>query len=179
MNPSKLLAIIAAAIAFTGCTSMTPTQCQVADWGRQGHTDGASGQNQSRIAAYTEDCAKAGVRPDAQIYRSGWDAGIQQYCTAASGWSEGLKGIDYKAPVCAGTQGQRAYSYYLAAGLQLHITDQQIERNYIETQHLENRLQDAKTTDKEKRNLRDQLADLDHNLFNLRRLKVTQQQVAP
>lgn len=178
MRKLKLLFILVA-VTLSGCASMTASQCQVADWARVGFSDGARGQSENKLAAYTEDCAKTNVQPDAQAYRKGWDSGIQQYCTAANGWNEGVQGNDYKAQACQGQVGHPVFSRYLAAGMQLHITNQQIDHNAFETQQLRKRLEDAPASDKEKRDMREQLSDLERDQFKLRRLKVMQQQVAP
>ena len=87
---------------LAGCESMTVSECKVADWGRVGYADGAAGVAQTRLAAYAEDCGKAGIVPHANAYRQGWDSGIQRFCTAANGWREGTLGHSGKESVCQG-----------------------------------------------------------------------------
>jgi hypothetical protein len=163
---------------LAGCESMSVQECKVADWQRVGYNDGASGTSESRLAAYTEDCAEAGVTPRAQDYRRGWDVGIQHFCTAANGWREGVQGHAGKDAVCQGQTGYAAFARYLDAGLQVHRTSEQMRRNDQETSSLQKRLEGA-GTDEEKKRWRDALRDLDRQQFHLRNLLVQQQMLSP
>ena len=110
-----LLLPLLASLLLAGCESMSPTECKVADWQRVGFNDGASGQSERRLAAYTEDCGEAGVQPDAEAYRRGWDSGIRRFCTAANGWREGVQGHSGKNAVCQAQPGYEVFTRYLAA----------------------------------------------------------------
>lgn len=164
--------------ALMGCESMTVSECKVADWSRVGFKDGAQGEPESRLAAYTEDCGKAGIRPNAQAYRQGWDAGILRFCTAANGWREGLLGHSGKAQVCQGQAGYESFSHYLDLGFRVYRTNESIQRNNAEIQGLQKRLEDSKSDD-DKRRLREQLHELDREQYRLRALLGQQQMYAP
>ena len=125
---------------LAGCESMSVSECKVADWGRVGYADGAAGVAQSRLAAYTEDCGKAGVVPQANAYRQGWDTGIQRFCTAANGWREGMLGHSGKEAVCQGQAGFEGFARYLDAGLQVYRSQEQLQRNSQEAGRLEKEL---------------------------------------
>lgn len=165
-------------LVLAGCESMSVSECKVADWGRVGYTDGASGTAQSRLADYTEDCGKAGVVPLASAYRQGWDVGIQRYCTAANGWREGTLGRSGKEAVCLGQAGYDGFARYLDAGLKVHRTQEQLQRNSQEANRLEKQLE-AATKDDDKKRLREMLRDLDRSQHNLRMLLTQQQLMAP
>ena len=163
---------------LAGCESMSVSECKVADWGRVGYSDGAAGVAQSRLAAYTEDCGKAGVVPLAGAYHQGWDAGIQRFCTAANGWREGIQGHGGKEVVCKGQAGFEGFARYLDAGLKVYRTQEQLQRNSQEAGRLEKELESA-TKDEDKKRLREALRDLDRSQFRLRALQTQQQLMAP
>jgi len=162
-------------VLLAGCESMSVSECKVADWGRVGFADGTRGESDRRIAAYTEDCGKAGIVPNAQLYRYGWDQGIVQFCTPANGWREGIQGNSGKASVCQGQAGFAGFSRYLDAGLQVHRTNEQMQRNARESERLQRRLEESKS-DEEKKNLRSELRQIDREQFHLRN-QLTQQQM--
>ena len=166
------------ATLLVGCASMSESECRVADWGRVGFTDGARGDSDSRLAAYTEDCGKIGITPDATAYRRGWDAGIVQFCVPANGWQEGQQGHTGKVAACQGQPGYALFARYFDAGLQVHHTREQMERNERESGRLQKRLEES-TKDDEKRRLREELRELDHQQFHLRNRLAQQQMLAP
>ena len=177
MNKLRILLILSL-LALAGCESMSVSECQVADWGRVGFADAAAGVSESRLVAYTEDCGKAGIHPNPQAYRQGWDAGIQRFCTAANGWRAGVLGNSTKASVCQGQQGYEVFARYLDAGLQLHRSNEHLQQNAAEANRLQKRLE-ASANDDEKKHLRDALRSIDREQFHLRRLLGQQQLMAP
>lgn len=170
--------LILLSLALAGCESMTVSECQIADWGRVGFNDAAAGVSESRLTAYREDCGKAGVQPNIQAYRQGWDAGIVRFCTAANGWREGLQGNSGKAAVCQGQQGYEMFVRYLGAGLQVHHTNEHLRRNAAEARRLQKRLETS-TSDNEKKRLREELHDIDREQYHLRAQLGWQQMQAP
>lgn len=177
LSPLSFLSALLA-LALAGCASMSESECRVADWGRVGVADGARGESESRLAAYTEDCGKVGVVPNAQSYRQGWDTGIQRFCTAVNGWREGQQGHSGKDAVCQGQPGFAAFSRYLDAGMQVYRTTQQMEQNTRESNRLQKRLETS-TSDEEKHRLREDLRELDHQQYRLRQLLTQQQMWGP
>lgn len=169
---------VLALIGLSGCESMSVSECKLADWGRVGYSDGAAGVPQARLAAYTEDCGKAGVVPQAKAYRQGWDTGIERFCTAANGWREGLQGHSGKEAVCQGQAGFEGFARYLDAGLKVYRTQEQLQRNSQDARRLEKELETA-TKDEDKKRLREALRDLDRSQFQLRALLTQQQLTAP
>lgn len=178
MNKFRLLLILGA-LALAGCETMTVSECQVADWGRVGFADGSRGDSESRLAAHSESCAKAGVRPNAQAYRQGWDAGILRFCTGTNGWREGMQGNSGRASVCRGQPGNEAFTHYLNAGLQVHRTQSLMRQNDAQANRLQKQLEDPATDDKKKRSLRDELRSIDRDQQRLRHVLAQQQMLAP
>lgn len=167
-----------AAVALSGCASMSESQCQVAEWQRVGLNDGASGISESHLADYVKDCAKVGIEPDALAYRKGWDAGIVRFCTPANAWREGTQGHFQADAVCRAQTGYERFAYYLNAGLQWHRTAEQIRANNHEMRRLQSLL-DAATQDDDKKQLRLDLQYLDWEQFRLRSQLNQQRLLAP
>ncbi len=165
-------------LLLMGCESMSVSECKVADWGRVGFADGSRGESDRRIAAYTEDCGKTGIVPDAQAYRYGWDQGIGNFCTPINGWREGIQGNFGKGSVCQGQAGYAGFARYLEAGLQVNNTQSQMQRNTRESERLQKRLDESKN-DEEKRNLRNDLRFIDREQFRLRSQLTQQQMMGP
>lgn len=169
---------VAAALALAGCESMSVSECKVVDWYRVGLTDGAQGESDRRIANYTEDCAKAGITPNAPLYRQGWNVGIVQFCTAANGWRAGIQGHSGKSSLCLGQAGYPAFSRYFEAGLQVHRTQELMRRNNDEANRLQARL-DASKSDDERKSLREDLRRIDREQARLRNQLAQQQMLGP
>lgn len=167
-----------AAVALMGCASMSESECRVADWGRVGLADGSRGESESRLAAYSDDCGKIGITPDATAYRKGWDVGIVRFCTPANGWNEGRQGHTSKVAACQGQTGFEAFSRYFDAGMQVYRTNEEMERNAQESNRLQKRL-DTATSDDDKRRARQELRDLDRQQLYLRSRLGQQQMLAP
>ena len=173
-----LLLLLVASLLLAGCESMSVSECKVADWGRVGFADGTRGESDRRIADYTEDCGKAGIVPNAKLYRYGWDQGIVQFCTPANGWREGTEGHSGKASVCQGQAGYAGFSRYLEAGLQVHNIQAQMQRIARESERLQKRLEESKNDD-EKKDLRNDLRHLDRDQVRLRKLLTEQMLLGP
>lgn len=178
MNILRLLFIVTL-LALAGCESMSESECRVADWGRVGYADGAAGVQESRLADYTEDCGKAGIQPNPLAYRQGWDQGILRFCTAVSGWREGVLGHSGKDAVCQGRTGYEVFARYLALGLNVYASKQRIQENDAQINRLQKRLEDAATKDDEKRHIRDELRSIDREQFHLRSVLAQQNMLAP
>ena len=180
LTPFLWPAAAATALLLAGCTSMTPEQCKVADWYQVGLEDGSHGEPpRSQLADYAKDCAEVGVRPDAERYRAGWEAGIPRFCTPYSGWREGTQGNTSKQDACRGRPGEGAFAMALDAGLQVHRTRQSLNSNDSEIRRLEKRLQDKNLSDKQRGETRDRLRYLDFEQSRLRRLLADQERMAP
>jgi hypothetical protein len=169
---------LALLVLLTGCQSMSESQCRVADWGRVGFNDALQGVSESRLANYAEDCGKIGVQPDKRAYRSGWDAGIVKFCMPVNGWRQGVEGHSGKESLCTGQPGYAQFSSNLYAGLQVYNTTEQIRRNDYEIHRLQDKLEKAKD-DGERKNIRRDLANLDHDQYRLRQQLSRQQLLAP
>ena len=85
-------ALGAAALALSSCATLNEEQCQVVDWQQLGQSDGAQGRPSTHVARHQEACTSFGITVDAAAWQSGWESGIQSYCTPSNGLSVGLSG---------------------------------------------------------------------------------------
>lgn len=177
---ARLLAATCFIAFLTGCASMSPGECKVADWYQVGQDDGANGvPPRNQLADYAKDCAKVGILPDTERYRAGWEIGITRFCTPANGWREGSQGRTYKQDACRGRPYEGAFASALQAGLDTYNTRQSIQRNESDIRRLEQLLQDKSQTDKQRAETRSRIRFLDFEQSRLRRLLFEQERMAP
>lgn len=87
-------------LLVSSCASLSPEQCQNADWRQIGYADGTSGQPGGKIQEHANACAKAGVRPDMDAYLSGRMEGLVNYCQPENGFDVGRRGAADNAGDC-------------------------------------------------------------------------------
>jgi hypothetical protein len=105
----RLLALVTTMLG--GCAAMSQQECRVSDWHTVGFEDGAKGANVTRIAAYRKACAKYGVAPDLDSYRSGYGLGLQTYCQESNGFRIGSSGGQYEGVCPTQLEGQYLQGY--------------------------------------------------------------------
>lgn len=175
MRTQRVLLALAAITGLAGCASMSESECRVADWGRVGYTDGVRGDSESRVAAYPRIAARSASPP---MRRPTATVGMLALCSSAppiNGWQQGQRGHSGKLASCQGQAGYALFAQYFDAGMQVYRTREDMERNNREVHRLQKRLEES-TKDDEKRKLRDELRDLDHQQFHLRN-RLAQQQM--
>jgi hypothetical protein len=166
-----------AALALSGCATLSENECRTADWGRLGHQDGTNGHAESRLAEHAEACNKIGILPNATAWRAGWDRGVQSYCTPAVGWREGLAGRSYNG-VCRTRGNEAGFLQAYQAGSDIHRMQNRIEQNSSELRRLEGQLRSA-PNDEARRRLRERMRDLDWEQSRLRNQLGLMQHSAP
>jgi hypothetical protein len=87
--------VILAAFAIAGCASMSKQECRTVDWRTVGYEDGAAGLGTERLTSRRKACARHGVTPDLDAYRSGREEGLRDYCQPANGFRVGARGVSY------------------------------------------------------------------------------------
>lgn len=177
---TKIPFAAALALLLSGCASMAPEQCRMADWLQVGVQDGSVGRApQPRLGQYAKDCAEAGVRPDAARFHQGWEMGILRYCTPHTGWSEGTQGRSGQTGICRGRPQEQGFEFALRAGLQVHRTRQGMQDNEHDIRRHEQRLSDKKATPDQRREARARLRALDLEQSRLRHQLREQERLAP
>jgi hypothetical protein len=149
------------ALLLGGCASLTPSECATANWQELGREDGASGRHE-RIAQHHEACAKVHIAVDANAYRLGRAAGLQQYCRLDHAISEGLAGAGYGG-VCTGPR-DLAFRQHHEAGMAVYTLRHNLGQFKAEQDRMEKELRDPKASEDRRRELRALLAQLDRKL---------------
>jgi Protein of unknown function (DUF2799) len=83
------------ALATSGCSTMSKSECLAVDWRTVGYEDGVAGYSGDRIAQHRKACAKYGVQTDLTQYQAGRDQGLHEYCKPANGYRLGARGGSY------------------------------------------------------------------------------------
>lgn len=148
----KRAALAALALTLAACASMNESQCASADWYDRGVRDGSDGRHQDRYQAYNKDCAEFGVQVDSKAWLSGWEIGIDQYCTRDNGYQVGLRGGSY-ARSCP----QASQDTFLAAfqlGEALYNAQLQVDNLRLQIEELGDEAARDRTSDEQRRVLR-------------------------
>lgn len=164
------------ALNLAGCASMSEQQCRQAQWQNVGLKDGREGATSSRLDAHREACAKVGVVPDAQVWQSGYEQGLQSYCSPNSAWYAGLANSTYYG-VCA-PYDEATFLRYHRAGRLVWQARQDLSRNRSQMTRLEEGLKKA-TKDDERRRLQDELGRAERERNRLTALLVTLELAGP
>ncbi len=94
----KTLCCLSFVTLLSACASMTPQECQNADWNRIGFSDAANGKN-IQLSEHQQACAAVKITPDHNAYMAGYNAGAVQYCTYDKGLEVGKAGLS-KSDTC-------------------------------------------------------------------------------
>ena len=91
--------VVMGLFALSGCATMSADECAMSDWQAIGYEDGAQGFTPERIGNHRKACAKHGVTPDFEAYKSGRMQGLRQFCQPSRGFNLGSNGGRYNG-VC-------------------------------------------------------------------------------
>lgn len=151
-------AVIAAALAVTGCAAISEEECFTTDWYQRGVADGNSGLPASRVDSYTQVCSKVGVNVNTVQWQGGRRNGLKQYCTPERGREEGLRGRQYQQVCPAGLEAGFLAAY--RAGYQVYETEREIDRIQSRIRQKEYELKKSNSS-KERLRLRNTIRNLD------------------
>lgn len=107
----KKATVLALTFLLYSCATLNEEECLTADWYQLGLSDGRLGYA-NRINSHRKACIKHGVRPDVSRYSSGYQKGLDSYCTYENGVRIGQAGRTHNN-VCAGGARQQFYAGYL------------------------------------------------------------------
>ncbi|NVK29665.1 MAG: DUF2799 domain-containing protein [Gammaproteobacteria bacterium] len=96
IQPSLKFSFILCLFTMSGCATLSESQCKAQDWTTIGQYDAQSGYPALRMADHQNACDDYGITVDPAQYQTGYTVGLQNYCTAENGWSEGSKGNNYR-----------------------------------------------------------------------------------
>jgi hypothetical protein len=90
---------VAATLLLCGCATLQKNECLHADWKSIGFEDGVRGHTGDRIGRHRKACAQYGVAPDVDLYESGRQQGLLEWCRPHHGYRLGIRGKHYNG-VC-------------------------------------------------------------------------------
>jgi hypothetical protein len=108
----KVLTVATALLAIAGCSGMSASECELADWRAVGYEDGSRGRSSEVFASHRKNCAKHDVAPDFAAYQSGRESGLREYCQPAKGFREGARGAEYVGVCPADLENAFLDGYY-------------------------------------------------------------------
>lgn len=159
-------------ISFSGCTTMSESECATADWHDIGIKDGRNGTPASYMEKRRQDCTKDGFSLDQKQYMAGRNTGILQYCTSENGRSEGLLGRPYLNSCPANLEHDFLINY--EAGKLVYSAKRNVDDLNRQSEHVQHKL-DKEKEDVKRQDLRKELQALDHQL-NRARTKLTDEE---
>jgi len=124
----RFLALLLPALLLTGCASLSPDQCRLADWRQIGFADGAGGLSAARINDHAKACAEVGVRPDLDAYLNGREQGLRNYCRPENGFAVGRSGSAANLADCPESMKPAFFDQY-RYGQQLRAVEEDLARH--------------------------------------------------
>lgn len=153
-------------IGLAGCATLSEEECRTADWRDIGLRDGRAGHPASRLGEHLEACQKHGIRPVDAQYHAGRNRGLEEYCVLSNAMREGLAGRRYQ-DVCPAAV-HRDFEDLNDAAYAVHDARSKMESLESEMSSRERELAKDKTPEKRRREIRDELRDMDRRLVRLR-----------
>lgn len=132
------IAALFAVLLLAGCETVSKEQCVAGDWVALGKADGANGYPTSRLSDIVKDCGRYGVTPDTDQYMSGWNQGVQIYCTPMNGYNVGRQGKS-ASPVCP-PQMASSFEYAHSLGSRIWQARSKVEDQQRRVRDLDNRI---------------------------------------
>lgn len=158
MQPDRLVWVLAGALALGSCATLDENECRSVDWFQLGARDGADGSARSRVEEHRKACAEYGLPADDAAWFQGYEAGLQDYCTADNGYRVGRRG-GYYGRVCP-AQDERAFVDAYELGHETYQVEQEIAELDRRAESIQQRLVSDKLDDGVRRELRRQLSEV-------------------
>lgn len=124
-------------LGLASCSTMSPKECQLANWHDVGQTDGLAGKNLSFLNQRRSDCAEANIQIDQKAYLSGRDQGLKSYCQLGNAASIGLRGEAYEGVCPPGIDAEFRRRH--GVGFDIHRFRDEIGRLQYRLQSLDER----------------------------------------
>lgn len=167
----RLWLLLAAVALLTGCATLSKQECLDAgatSWEGIGWVDGREGYDpERRLGQHYEACSKVGVSPDRNTYMAGWSRGILEYCTPERGYAVGLSGSRGNPELCPDATGS-IFQDNVELGLRIYELKREMDSLYYEIENLEKRLDDKNLDKHVRRDIRERIRRLDHDMSHLR-----------
>jgi hypothetical protein len=165
---SATILFLVASILLTSCSTMSQSECTMANWSVVGQNDGETGKKSSHYSQYQNDCGEFGISVDIDSYISGWETGIAQYCTRENGYRVGTSGVFYQNSCPAKYEDEFFSAFQM--GRTIHREQSQINQIRNQIQRTGDELTKAELTTEQRQSLTDKRQRLkkDLNAVNVR-----------
>ena len=161
--------------SFSGCATMSESECATADWHDIGVKDGRNGMPASYMEERRKDCAKDGISLNEKQYIAGRNTGILEYCTPENARSEGQQGRPYLNSCPANLEHNFLTNY--EAGKHVYSAKRSVDDLNRQSEHVQRQLDKEKEGAK-RQDLRKELRELDRQLDRAReRLREQEQKL--
>ena len=137
-----------------------------ADWYDIGLRDGMKGYKRARLDSHREACSEHGINPDRRAYYLGRDEGLARYCTPQNALQQG-KQNQYYRQVCP-PEIERVFLIAFEIGKEIYRVENDIRKTETNIDKKEQELDKAGKNDKLRRQLREEIRELDRELRLLR-----------
>ena len=104
---------------LTSCTAMTKRECLGGEWHSAGEEDATRGRTKDRYTAHAGACSKHGIVADKSLYDSGYEQGLQSYCSHDNGLQTGRETGNYRG-ICP-VASEKDFLYGYLEGLNLAL----------------------------------------------------------
>ena len=151
---------------MAGCATIPPEECAKADWYTLGVEDGRKGYTTDRIHKHRKACERVRVMPDEVAYFAGRTEGLGEYCTPENAFVEGLAGREYRG-VCPPAV-DRIFARNHRAGYAVYKARDNLQSVENKIDSKEKELRKKNKSDRERKELRDDIRDLDKKRQDLR-----------
>ena len=88
----KTIILTGFAVMAAGCATISEESCIAGSWESLGYEDATTGESRNHFNKIAETCTKYGITANATEYRTGYDAGLRQYCSYDKGYQHGTSG---------------------------------------------------------------------------------------
>ncbi len=68
---------------------MDASDCEFAEWDKIGKEHAQKGKSQKEFRNLFNECNEYGIKADRELYRTGWNVGIKDFCTIKNGYEFG------------------------------------------------------------------------------------------
>jgi hypothetical protein len=143
MNHIKLVLALCISLSLSACATLNKSECRNADWKIIGLEDGSKGRNTTYIGNHRKACAEYGVAPDLDRYLAGHREGLEQFCTAEIGFTQGKRGYQYNGVCPAEFRGDFLYGY--ERGHELYLIAREINQINRRVKNMDSELTDINT----------------------------------
>lgn len=167
MRPLRCVTLSFLLSLTTACATLSQSECLQADWHDIGQRDGSQGYARNRLEEHKTACAEYGIIPDPNAYHEGRRAGLEIYCMAENGLEQGKAGAVYHY-VCP-AELETVFLKNHKLGHEIYELTQQIRSVEREIEKKEKRLKKEDLSDQQRKQVRDEIRDLDGERARLRR----------